>query len=572
MLLIVLLHGCAEMAQKPQPEPVEPPAVEKPAIELPYQAESHSFSEGLTEELVFTILAGEVAVQRGDLPAAYSYYLQAAKDAEDSYGAEQAVRISVYLKDLKGAIAAVEQWIRLSPNHLPGRTLAVMLYAQEGQSDLAYEQLQALVKISNAQGEDGFMRAVTAISQIENRHMGLELIRRLAAEHEADQRAGYALVIAAVGAEEYDEAESEARRLVDTYPDREKMQALLSNILHSKGDDREALRILEAALGESPENRTLLTAYARLLMEVDELDLAYKQFKKIERLSKEDGDVLYTLGILALELERWSEGRAYLERAIAVGNHIDEATYYIAYSYEVQEDFEQALLWYGRVEGGDQRMEAQIKSATLMAKQGDVAGARERLRSLRQSTPQRAVELYMVEGEILRSRELHKQMMSLYNQALDDFPGNHELLYGRALNAAAIGRLDILETDLQAILVQDPQNADALNALGYTLADKTDRLQEALGYIQQALDLKPEAPAILDSMGWVQYRLGNHMQALRYLQHAMELMPDAEIASHLGEVLWVTGEKDEALKVWREALKRNPHSKSLLEAMRRFGQ
>jgi tetratricopeptide (TPR) repeat protein len=560
------------MAQKPQPEPAEPPVAEKPAVELPYQPESQSFTEGLTEELVFTVLAGEIAVQRGDLPAAYSYYLQAAKDAGDSFGAEQAVRISVYLKDLQGAIAAVEQWIRLSPNHLPGRTLAVMLYAQDGKSELAYEQLQALVKISNAQGEDGFMRAVTAISQIENRHMGLELIRRLATEHETDQRAGYALVLAAVGAEEYDEAEFEARRLVDTYPDREKMQALLSNILHNKGDDKEALRILEVALEESPENRTLLTAYARLLMEVDELEQAYQQFKKIERLYEDEGDVHYTLGILALELERLDEGREHLKRAIAVGNHVDEATYYIAYSYEVEEDYEQALLWYGRVEGGEQRIEAQIKSATLMAKQGDVASARELLRTLRQTVPQRAIEMYLVEGEILRSHEMHERMMSLYNQALEDFPGNHELLYGRALNAAAIGQLDILETDLQAILVQDPLNADALNALGYTLADKTDRLQEALGYIQQALDLKPEAPAILDSMGWVQYRLGNHIEALRYLQHAMDLMPDAEIASHLGEVLWVTGKRDEALKVWREALKRNPHSKSLLETMRRFGQ
>lgn len=539
---------------------------------LPYQPPTQAHSEGLTEELVFTALAAEVAVQRGDLPAAYGYYLQAAKEAGDSYAAEQAVRISVYLKDLQGAIAAVEQWIRLSPNHLPGRTLAVMLYAQDNQPDRAYEQLQAVVRISDAQGDDGFMRAVTAISQIEDRRMGLELIRRLAAEHKSDQRAGYALVLAAMGAEEFDEAESEARRLIETYPDREKMQVLLSNILHHKGKDEEALQVLAEAAQENPESRDLLTAYARLLMELNKLDLAYQQFKKIERLSKDDGDVLYTLGILALELERVSEGRGYLERAIAVGSHVDDATYYIGYSYEVEGDIDQALQWYGRVEGGEQRIDAQIKSATLLAEKGDVASARKLLRNLRQEAPQRAVELYLVEGEILRSREMHEQMMTLYNEALQDFPGNHELLYGRALNAAAIGRLDVLESDLLAILMQNPNNADALNALGYTLADQTDRTQEALGYIQQALAIKPDAPAILDSMGWVQYRLGNNAEALRYLRRAMELMPDAEIASHLGEVLWASGEQDEARRVWQEALQRNPHNKYLLDTMRRYGQ
>lgn len=572
LLPLLLLVGCADVLHRPDVVPDSSVAVEKKPVVLPYQPSPVALDGGLTEELVYSTLAAEVAVQRGDLHAAYLHYLETARASGDAYGAEQAVRISIYLKDLQGAIAAVEEWVRISPNHLPGRTLAVMLYAQDNQQDLAFEQLKAVVKISEAQGEDGFMRAVAAVSQAENRGLGLALIRRLVAEYDTDHRARYALVLAAVGAEEYEEAEVEARRLLDSYPDRSKLQALLSSILHSKGDDKGAIQMLESALEESPESRTLLTAYARLLMEVDELDSAYEQFQKIERLAEGDGDVLYTLGILALELERWSDGRNYLQRAITSGKRVDEATYYIGYSYELEGDMDEALEWYGQVKNGEQRIDAGIRSATIMAREGDIEGARGLLRKLRQLIPHRAVDIYMAEGEILRGREMYEQEMALYNQALQEFPDNAELLYARALNAAVMGRIDMLEADLLEILMQNPRHADALNALGYTLADQTDRLQEALGYIQQALELKPGAPAILDSMGWVQYRLGNYEESLRYLQRAMELMPDAEIAAHLGEVLWVAGEQEEARRVWQEALDRNPHSKPLQKAIERFGR
>ena len=146
-------------------------------------------------------------------------------------------------------------------------------------------------------------------------------------------------------------------------------------------------------------------------------------------------------------------------------------------------------------------------------------------------------------------------------------PDNPDLLYDRALYAVELGRIDILEQDLSKVIQNDPNHADALNALGYTLADQTTRYGEALMYIERALALKPDSAAILDSMGWVQYRLGNNLEALRYLRRALELQPDAEIAAHLGEVLWVTGDREEARKVWQAALADNPDDELLQRLM-----
>lgn len=566
-VLISMLVGCG--AGMPKLEPATDDAAIAPEMlpALPSEAPS---SGGLSAGLVFNTLVAEVAVQRGDMQTAYAYYLLGAKGSADPYSAEQAVRIGIYLKDIQKALVAVEQWILLEPNHIPGRTLGVMLYMQADQVDKAFEQLQVLVKLSEAQGEDGFMRAVAAVSQAGDRRAGLEIIRRLVALHKGDPDARYALALAAIGAEEYAEAEAEARQLVDSYSDRPKAQALLANILRGRGDLKGALGVLAEALEESPDNQMLLMAHARLLVEAEELEVAYRRFQRLEELVGEDTDITYTLGILALELKRWEEGRTYLRELFDSGRRLDEAAFYIAHSYEQEGELDLALDWYGRVTGGNQLVDARVRASMLLGRRGEIEAARALLRELRTMVRHRAIELFLVEGEILREGEHYEQIMALYDQALHEVPGNSELLYARAMNAAAMDRLDILEQDLQAILQQDPEHADALNALGYTLADKTDRFQEALGYIERALVLKPDTPAILDSMGWVQYRLGRHELSLRYLRRAMELMPDAEIAAHLGEVLWVTGEQGQARKIWREALEQDPDSRPLQQVIERF--
>ena len=206
-----------------------------------------------------------------------------------------------------------------------------------------------------------------------------------------------------------------------------------------------------------------------------------------------------------------------------------------------------------------------------MAAQGDLPRARSMLGDMRARMPKRSVDLYILEGEILRKHSTNDKVVELYNAALEEHPEDLDLLYARALSASVEGRVDILEQDILVILQRKPDHADALNALGYTLADQTDRYQEAFNYIKKALAIKPDSPAILDSMGWVQYRMGNNEEALGYLRRAFEKVQDVEIAAHLGELLWVTGQKEEAQKILHGALKKHPKNKYLQQAIKRLG-
>jgi tetratricopeptide (TPR) repeat protein len=180
------------------------------------------------------------------------------------------------------------------------------------------------------------------------------------------------------------------------------------------------------------------------------------------------------------------------------------------------------------------------------------------------------VRIYIAKGELLRGARRYPEAMEVFNTALEIVPGNGDLLYARALVAEKLGRIDILEADIRAILKTEPDNAHALNALGFTLADQTDRYEEAYGYIKRAIEIMPDDAAIIDSWGWVHYRLGDYEKAISLLRKALSRFEDAEIAAHLGEVLWVSGKQQEAREIWQRALKKTPDDPKLQSVMQRF--
>jgi tetratricopeptide (TPR) repeat protein len=194
------------------------------------------------------------------------------------------------------------------------------------------------------------------------------------------------------------------------------------------------------------------------------------------------------------------------------------------------------------------------------------------LQALRAEEPGQQKRLYQVEAELLQRADMQEEAMSVLSVALELFRGDFDLLYARALLAERMNRLDITESDLRQILASEPDHVDALNALGYTLADRTDRYREAYDYIHRALELHPDNNAILDSMGWVLYRLGNYEEAIHYLRRSLAIKHDHEVAAHLGEVLWVSGARDEAMAVWQRALELSPDDELLRATMQRFVQ
>jgi tetratricopeptide (TPR) repeat protein len=222
------------------------------------------------------------------------------------------------------------------------------------------------------------------------------------------------------------------------------------------------------------------------------------------------------------------------------------------------------------VRGGDQFVAAQARYALLLARRDGVDEARNYLHSLEVADDAQRVQLIQAEAHMLREVRDYEQSYQVLQSALDERPDHPALLYDVALAAEKTDRLDISESRLLQLIELRPESAQAYNALGYTLADRTERYDEAREYIVKALALEPDDPFILDSMGWVEYRLGNVEEGIRYLRRAYELQPDPEIAAHLGEVLWVKGEKDEARRIWRDIAEKHPDNETLQQAMRKY--
>jgi tetratricopeptide (TPR) repeat protein len=264
------------------------------------------------------------------------------------------------------------------------------------------------------------------------------------------------------------------------------------------------------------------------------------------------------------------QARKYFLKLNKLGQRINESSYYLGQIAESRGKTDKAMNWYEQVRGGHYLVEAQLRTAVLQARAGDVEGARQRLQDINVDSDQTQLQVYLAEGEILRGAKRFQEALDVYNHALSEMPNNIQLLYARALTAEKVERLDLALKDLRYIVNREPENAQALNALGYTLVDRTDDVQEGLKYIKQAYKLKPDDAAILDSLGWAYYRLGNYQKSLDYLRQAFDKLKDAEIAAHLGEVLWITGDRKGARAVWNEALSQTPSHQLLLDVIKRF--
>lgn len=278
-----------------------------------------------------------------------------------------------------------------------------------------------------------------------------------------------------------------------------------------------------------------------------------------------------TLGALYLQQEQNAKADEVFRKLLALDDYVSQAHFYLGQVAEVDKKFETALSHYEQVEEGENYLDAQIRRAVVLSEQGKLDEGIKALERLDTELPSEMVRLALVRGELQRDAKHYQQAYDAYTEALSALPDNPDLLYARAMVAERMGRVDWLEADLGAILKGDPEHVQALNALGYTLADRTDRYVEALEYVRRALTLKPEDYYILDSMGWVQYRLGNTDSAIKYLRQAYDRQKDVDIAAHLGEVLWVTGQHEEARRVWRQGLELEGDTELITKTMERLG-
>lgn len=564
ILSILLLGACAALDKQPLsiPNDLSVQAVQEP--------ESRPDKIELTSELVYDTLTSEIAAQRGEHHTAYTHAMRAAKLSRQPAAAERATLLALHANLPLKAIKAAQLWIELSPDSLKAHQIASLLYAKTGEPNKIIHHLEEVVRIANQNGQDGYLQATAIAEKAGTPEQSLMLIRQIIPLDSDDPDALYALSLTASRARQYSLAEDSIKRALQIKPGWPKGVLLLSRTLILQNKKSEGLQIMAQAVSNASENNELRLAYARILIENQQLDGAIEQFEILAKAIPDNAEFIYALGILSTELKRFDSAKGYFLRLISLEKKQGEANYHLGVIAEFLDDPDTAYKYYRVVDGVNQA-DARIRMAKILAKQKQLDKARELLQQLRINSPQHDLKLRLIEAELLRDAKQYAIAHELYSQALEQYKDDTDLLYARALNAAELRRVDILEQDLNRILQQDPDHVDALNALGYTLADQTDRFQEAYAYIKQALELKPNNPAILDSMGWVSFRMGHFEEALKYLQKAAEISPDAEIASHLGEVLWHLNRRSQALKVWSEADAQDPENNFIKPVMQRLG-
>jgi tetratricopeptide (TPR) repeat protein len=526
----------------------------------------------LTDEVLYDILVGEIAEKRGQYDVAISSLTRAAVRTRDPRLAERATMAALRAKQYAKALDGAKLWVELQPDSQTAHEALAAIYLERGQPVEARHHFEKMLAIARAsQGDDrAYRRIASVLGRQQNRAAALKLMQELVKKDAGNANAHFALAHLAVRTDDLDIAIGAASRALQLRPDWDEAALFKAGILVSQKDSVKAQAFYEEYISEHPKAALVRLNYARYLVDLKQWEKARAQFMHVLAQSPNDADSLYAVGLLSLQTNKLDEAEDYLKRTLQLRPDNQQARIYLGQIAEERKDYAEAARWYREVAVGEHFFEAQVRLGVVLAREGNLDDARHHLQAIQpQSDPQRA-QLYMAEEQILREAKQYPDALALLNSALEQLPNNKDLLYARALIGEKLDMMNLAERDLRAILEQDPDNAQALNALGYTLADRTDRYPEALELIERALALKPDDPFVLDSMGWIQYRLGNNEEAIKYLKRALSIRNDAEISAHLGEVLWVTGDRRQARTVWKKALEDTPDSEVLNGVIKKF--
>ena len=548
----------------PAPEDGTPPVEEPSAVaQTPEPTSYASFSK----ETLFSLLTAELAGQRNRFDIALDNYVEQAEATQDAGVAERGFRIAEYLGAEQAALTTALLWAKNAPEQIDAQRAAAVQLARAGRYD---ESMSYMEKVLQRQGNThfDFLALSAAESDPDTRNGLLQSFDRLLSKHPDNGQLlfGKALLL------QQDGRPQEALDLLEQHPKQSDVAPLLlqARLLQSLERGAEAIPLLEKGLRQHPDDKRVRLTYARTLVEQERLEDAQKEFVTLVQQYPEDNDLRFSLALVSLEAGAWREAIVYLEELIERDSHIDAAHYNLARAYEELQELDSAVMEYGLVGPGNDYLPAQARMAELLFDNQRGEEAAERLAKARQLQPDYAIQLYLIESEALVKQQRHDAAWQLIEQALEQFPEDLNLLYTRAMLAEKRDDLAQLERDLRFIIEREPDNSMALNALGYTLADRTERYAEAKELIEQALRLNPDDPAIIDSLGWVNYRMGDLDEAEQLLRRALELYPDAEVAAHLGEVLWARGKQREARKVWAHALKQQPDNAILRSTLLRL--
>lgn len=520
-------------------------------------------------EVMYRVFAAEYLGAEGDLRAAVGEYLEAAMRSNDPEIAHRATQVAFATESWQQAAMAADRWALLDPANVSAHESAALAMLLIGDFLGAEYQVNRILDIKGDSTE-AWMLIANLLSQGGSPEQADEMLERILGDrgNVDNAEALYARSHLAVRSKDLRRAFELARQAVELKPERIEYLTWAGRLALNLKLVETGLEYVKRAWQLDPENHDLSLAYADLLAR----NGRESEARAVMREMPQTPDVMLSRILFELAAnDRPAAEKLFTRFEQMAFDDTQEKTFYLAQAAEALGFIDQAIELYGAVSDGDRGIASVIRIAELRAMGGDVDAARQDLAALRKgASPVILEEIWLAEARILREAGRREEALQVLGEALSSLPGSIAILYTQALLAAEIGRVDIAEKNLRMVIAAQPENAAALNALGYTLADQTERYEEAEALIRQAYILQPEESSIIDSMGWIAYRLGRMQEALEFLQKAWRIDKNPEIAAHLGEVLWVAGNREAAVAVWREAQKIDGENPVLVETLDRL--
>ena len=517
------------------------------------------------------LLLAELAARAGgdaDTDRAVHSYMDAARAHHSSAFARRAAKIAARAARFPLAVDASGLWRELDPDDQAAHRMLALMLSRADRPKEAAAALRRIARPGGATDLGGLDTVVRLLGQEPDADRRVGIMESIA---DADQESRYALARVLAGSNRIERASGILNVLRREAPREDRYAVTHAVLLDGRGDRAAALEVLARREAEDGGSDALLRTYARLLDSAGRREEASDRYATLIERRPEDLDARWDLGRLLTRMERFDDARPHFEVLYRARGWRDGAWYFTGLIDQTREAFDHAMRAYRRVRGGAYYVSARIRMAEIMTDSGKLQWARRHLAATPRYVQSDDVRLYRAESGLLVRADRPAEAMSVLDRGLAAYPENDDLLYSRAMVAERLDRLDILEQDLRSIIARNPEHTDALNALGYTLADRTERYQEALELVERALALDPDESYVVDSMGWVLFRLGRHEEAADYLRRSYEMKEDPVVAAHLGEVLWVLGRHEEAREIWDSALEDEPENEVLRETLERLG-
>lgn len=529
-------------------------------------------ASGLTDQILYQYLISEIAGQRGRVGLALRGLTDLAQKTRDPRLARRAVEVAFQARELAMAFDATTLWLELEPNSPVARQALAALVGTQGTLESAKTSIASMLALP-ARAETVLMQLNPLLARFSDKAMVADAVKALAAPYLKLPEAHYAVALALLAAKDNVGSMAAINQAMDLRFDWSQAAILKSQILRESSDEM-AAEYLAQFLAKYPLANEARLTYARLLVAQKGYLSAREQFRIAMGNQPADPEIPYAVGLLSQQIEDYADAETQFKRVLDLMPRDANPVYFnLGAVAEGRKHPEAAIGWYKQISAGEYFVTAQLKIAHILARRDGMGIGRKHLRdaqSAEQDSPETRIQLILAEAQLLRDTKALPEAFRLLSEAIENNPDTADLLYDRAMVAEKINKLDTMEADLRRVIELKPEHAHAYNALGYTFAERNQRLEEAYDLIQKALKFAPNDAFIKDSLGWVQFRLGRVDEALQTLREAHQQRRDPEIAAHLGEILWVKGEREEALKVWRNSLRENPDNEALVSVMKKF--